>query len=141
MPGRGAFAIAGAALVGALLVAPGAYAAPAADPARQPGEPTCYGQQATITGNDRGNRIDGTPGDDVIVGLGGFDRIDGRGGDDLICAGRGGDQLYGGSGDDRLDGGRNGRFPDDDFSTGDRLVGGPGNDRLDGGGTARAPTW
>ena len=78
---------------------------------------------ATIKGNSRGNRLEGTADGDVIFGLGGADRLDG---------GDGGDVLYGdddalspvfGSGDDRLNGGA-GR---------DALVGGAGADRLAGG--------
>jgi Ca2+-binding RTX toxin-like protein len=72
-------------------------------------------------------RINGTPGNDVLIGrdregLGilrdGIDIIRGLGGNDIL-EGRGADdQLYGGAGDDRLDGGR-GR---------DRMEGGSGFD-------------
>ena len=35
--------------------------------------------------------LDGTPGDDVIIGsVGGHDRIDGHGGSDVVCGGPGG---------------------------------------------------
>jgi ribosomal protein S11 len=64
------------------------------------------GGACTITGNARGNRLNGTPGPDIICGLGGADIINGRGGADVIRGGRGADVLRGGRGPDRLFGGR-----------------------------------
>jgi PKD domain/RTX calcium-binding nonapeptide repeat (4 copies)/WD40-like Beta Propeller Repeat len=64
------------------------------------------GGACTITGNARGNRLNGTPGPDVICGLGGADVINGRGGADVIRGGRGADVLRGNRGPDRLFGGR-----------------------------------
>lgn len=101
---------------------------PSAPPAR------CKGRPATITAPSGtvGNRLVGTPGDDVIVGTPGADRIDGRGGRDVICGrggddvitgGRGADRLFGEGGDDTIRGG----------GGSDRMVGGPGNDTLVGG--------
>ena len=58
---------------------------------------------ATIVGKDnKGDVIQGTPGDDVIVGLGGNDIIYGNGGNDIICGGDGADQIFGGDGNDKL---------------------------------------
>lgn len=66
--------------------------------------PTCDGKAATIFGHS--GTIDGTSGDDVIVGSASADTIDGRGGHDTICGGTGGDTLIGGPGSDYLDGGQ-----------------------------------
>jgi uncharacterized protein len=86
-------------------------------------EPECLGHPATIVGTDGNDRIEGTPGDDVIVAGGGDDRIDAGSGDDVVCAGDGNDRVDGGDGDDQLLGGRGD----------DRLDGGDGRDELDGG--------
>jgi Ca2+-binding RTX toxin-like protein len=98
--------------------------------------PTCRGVPATIVETPGGyGVINGTPGDDVIVGsqLGGL--IHGKAGDDLICGGpssggyqelsggRGNDIVIGGSDNDLLGGG-----PGEDL-----LIGGSGDDQLDGG--------
>ncbi|HSS68405.1 MAG TPA: hypothetical protein VLK34_07625 [Nocardioidaceae bacterium] len=65
--------------------------------------PLCFGKHATITGTDAVvERIDGTPGDDVISGGRGIDRIFGGAGNDRICAGRARGSVHGGPGDDRL---------------------------------------
>ncbi len=86
---------------------------------------------AVKTGNSRGNEIDGTGGDDRLLGRGGNDELDGKGGRDKLYGGSGHDELdgdsgndllYGGSGNDDLDGG-SGR---------DKLYGGSGRDELDG---------
>jgi RTX calcium-binding nonapeptide repeat (4 copies)/WD40-like Beta Propeller Repeat len=86
-------------------------------------------------GNDR--NLVGTPGPDLICGLGGNDFIDGRGGDDRILGGPGRDELRGGRGRDILSGG-----PGSDLLRGgpgrDRLNGGPGKDRMYGQGGADA---
>ncbi len=99
---------------------------------------TCDGQAATIEGS---GVIEGTPGNDVIVGSDGVDLIIGRGGDDIICglsgrdvirAGAGDDTVFGGGGVDIVEGGAG-----DDFLAGgpkaDRLYGGNGDDDLRGG--------
>jgi Ca2+-binding RTX toxin-like protein len=80
--------------------------------------PRCAGHAATIVGNAKANHLHGTPGRDVIVGLGGNDEIEGRGGNDIICGGRGNDELEGDRGNDRLYGGPG-------F---DEAEGGPGHD-------------
>lgn len=107
-------------------------------------EARCFGETATITG---AGTIQGTPGDDVIVGSRGRDVIDGRGGNDLICGGGGKDKLTGGDGDDSLDGGGgNDRLiggDGDDLLLGkggrDKLQGGRGADITDGGGNRVGP--
>jgi hypothetical protein len=65
----------------------------------------CGGSVATIVGTNRGERIRGTKGSDVIATIGGDDRVAGRGGDDRICTGNGSDRIRGGGGRDRIDGG------------------------------------
>jgi Ca2+-binding RTX toxin-like protein len=86
-------------------------------------------------------RIDGTGGDDTIVGtdaveilrgLDGDDAIDAAGGDDLVFGGAGADTLTGGAGRDQVHGGAG-----NDVLYGgadqDRMYGDAGNDRLEGG--------
>ncbi len=53
----------------------------------------------------RGFDLDGTEGDDTIVGTGIEDRIDGKAGNDLIWGSNGNDVLTGGTGTDGLNGG------------------------------------
>jgi Ca2+-binding RTX toxin-like protein len=103
-----------------------------ADAAETPtcGIPGVLEGPATIVG---AGRIEGTSGDDVIVGSAGPDRINGNGGFDLICSLGGNDRITGGPGpatwvfagpgDDRVE------------VTGDvaLLLGGDGSDRLTGG--------
>lgn len=102
---------------------------------------TCLGQPATIVAASDAVRIDGTSGNDVIVGNDLDNLIVGAGGNDLICGGGGNDDLRGGSGDDMLSGG-----PGDDILRGgsgmdvlngddgrDTIDGGRNNDRIDGG--------
>ena len=84
-----------------------------------PGNPLCFGQQATIVGN---GTVTGTNNDDVIVTGNGADVVDGRGGNDRICTHGGGDFVRAGSGDDRVSGG-NGN---------DNLGGQSGNDLIQG---------
>lgn len=92
-----------------------------------PGPPTCDGKVATVIGtpgDDRKqDRLMGTPGEDVIVGLRGKDVIRGRGEDDTVCGGGGADKLRGNGGFDHLYG-ENGR---------DHLKGGSDQDFLFGG--------
>lgn len=93
----------------------------------------------------------GTPGNDVIFGLGGHDEIRGLGGNDVLCGGEGRDWLQGGDGNDGLVGGADvdkleGGNNDDAMYGGagidrldggagnDTMFGGPGTDRLDGNG-------
>lgn len=63
----------------------------------------CAGMDLTtlLTDADRkGAKIQGTNGNDLIVGMPGDDRIDGRNGDDCLVGGAGTDQLDGGNGVD-----------------------------------------
>lgn len=97
-----------------------------------------------------GNRIDGTEGNDrlvgtgerdIIDGLGGDDRLFGRGGDDDIFGGDGDDTIKGEAGNDLLEGGGGsdhieGGTGDDEIDGGDgkdSLFGGAGDDTIDGG--------
>jgi hypothetical protein len=68
----------------------------------------------TVLGTNDGEKLEGTPGKDVICGRGGRDRILGGGGADVLLGGKGHDKIFGESGrdwlegqkgDDKLDGG------------------------------------
>lgn len=61
---------------------------------------SCDGLAPTSTAT-----VDGTDGDDVLVGTPRSDLILAGGGNDLICGGGGGDYIHPGDGDDRVDGG------------------------------------
>ena len=105
---------------------------------------TCAGERATIVGNARSNKLDGTAKRDVIWAGGGNDRISGLGGNDLICAGDGADRVSGGPDHDTIYGemdnyrtDRFGRFK----RTGDTIVPGSGNDYVDPGYDARAVSF
>lgn len=86
---------------------------------------------AVRTGNNRNNEINGTNGDDRLVGRGGHDELDGNGGGDKLYGNGGHDELDGGSGNDLLEGGSGNDDLDGGFGA-DRLFGGSGNDELDG---------
>ena len=73
---------------------------------------------APIFGDNRDNRIEGTPGNDTIDGRGGDDRIFADGGNDDIKGGSGDDKIFAGDGNDRIDGGKGD----------DAMFGGAGND-------------
>nr|WP_319483159.1 Ig-like domain-containing protein [uncultured Cohaesibacter sp.] len=75
-----------------------------------------------ITGNDYGNTLNGTSGDDNISGLGGNDTINAYAGDDLVYGGTGADTINGGDGNDDIYGG----------SDNDTITGGEGNDFING---------
>ena len=85
-----------------------------------------------IYGTSAGDRLVGTPGNDLIFGLGGGDSINGGSGDDCIVGGDGGDSLRGNNGNDVILGG-----PGGDSIKGnngkDKLYGGDDSDSLDGG--------
>ena len=75
-----------------------AVSAPAADAATTLAK--CYGLTPTIVAEtDEGGPIDGTEGDDVIVGGAGGELVIGNGGTDVVCAGGGDDYVitYGGN--------------------------------------------
>ena len=78
---------------------------------------------AIITGNSRGNRLEGTADADTIFGLGGSDSLTGTGGTDVLWGDDDAGSAPFGFGDDRLDGG----------GSRDLLIGGAGADRLTGG--------
>ena len=77
-----------------------------------------------MEGTNGNDLIIGSDGDDEIHGLGGVDLLRGSGGDDTIKGGDGPDSLYGDQGDDDISGG----------SGHDLIRGGKGNDTLEGGG-------
>jgi parallel beta-helix repeat protein len=96
---------------------------------------TCRGQAPTVQG------VNGTPGNDVILGTNDRDTIKAGGGNDLVCALDGKDIVKGASGKDKLLGQKG---ADKEFGAGGRdtlrggrgadfLVGGPARDRLFGG--------
>ncbi|TYL84331.1 VCBS domain-containing protein [Bradyrhizobium cytisi] len=70
--------------------------------------------QAAVVADPTVAPIQGTAGNDVLVGGAGIDTIDGREGNDQISGGAGADQLFGGAGNDRI-------------------AGNAGNDHIDGG--------
>jgi hypothetical protein len=86
----------------------------------------------TVQGTAGDDHLVGSAGDDVICGEGGDDVIDGGGGRDVVFGDRGDDRVTGGSGDDTL----YGDDGDDELAGGDGadvLSGGPGDDTLAGG--------
>ena len=117
-----------------------ALAAPAttanAQPAAAP-EAKCKGHTVTINGTDGNDKIVGTPRADVIRTWKGDDVIKGRGGNDIICGDEGADTLIGGAGNDRLHGGpfKLIDYEEELGAKGDLLIGGRGNDRIFGGGS------
>jgi len=84
---------------------------------------TCHGQVATIQGTAGDDVIVGTPLPDVVSLGAGNDRFSDLGSNDLVCGGGGHDILSGDAGNDLLDGG----------SGKDKIAGGPGDDRILGG--------
>lgn len=103
----------------------------------------------TKIGSPDGERLRGTPGNDVICALGGNDRVIALGGNDTVRGGPGKDRIFGKSGKDRLLGqagndrmvdkagkdrlfGQGGRdtLITKDGKRGDLLVGGPKHDRV-----------
>lgn len=88
------------------------------------------------------NKIDGTDGDDVIVGTAeadniqggaGKDRINGGDGNDIVAGGAGNDYVYGDGGDDEVYGG-DGNDALVGHSGNDLIMGGNGDDGVFGGG-------
>ena len=63
---------------------------------------SCDGYAPTIYGS---GQLNGTAGDDVIIGSNSADLIFGNGGDDIICGRGGADEIHGGDGEDEIDGG------------------------------------
>lgn len=116
------------------LVAAALGVLPAAPAAAQ--EPTCFGREATVVGTSESEQLEGTEGDDVIVGGGGLDSVRAYGGDDRVCltseytddpqtvsAGEGADRV-------RIDSGMSNVFGEGGR---DLIYGGPHEDMLEGG--------
>lgn len=86
---------------------------------------------AVINGTPGNDNLVGTPEADQIDGKNGHDRIWGLAGDDTLLGGNGHDRVDGGKGDDHIDGGN-----DADILKGgegdDRILGGNGDDCIDG---------
>ena len=112
--------------------------------------PVCGGRTATVIGTPGDDMIFGVGSSDVIAGLGGDDEIRGGAAPDRICGGPGDDlirgagardRLTGNSGKDRVSGGTgndliSGGRANDRLGGGtgrDRIAGNSGNDRLNGG--------
>jgi Ca2+-binding RTX toxin-like protein len=117
--------------------------------APRPGQPPSLAECTIIGTPGDDGQLFGSPGADVICGLGGNDEIRGNGGNDvivggggsdLIDAGSGADVVYGGSGSDTIFGRGHrdvvyaGTGSDEVWAGGgrDRLTGGGGNDFLGG---------
>jgi Ca2+-binding RTX toxin-like protein len=79
--------------------------------------------QLSPNNGDTGNGINGTDGNDTLLGGAQSDTIDGGNGNDTLWGNAGDDTLLGGAGDDTLYG----------EAGNDTLEGGVGNDRLEGG--------
>ncbi|CAE7822018.1 frpC [Symbiodinium microadriaticum] len=84
-----------------------------------------------IIGTDKNDKIDGKGGNDEIQGLAGNDKLDGSDGNDSLVGGDGNDDLDGGKGNDLLEGGA-GNDKLEGKRGDDELVGGSGNDKLKG---------
>lgn len=85
-----------------------------------------------IFGTARSERLNGTPGNDLIVAFEGGDTLQGQGGDDCLMGGPGNDKLLGGDGHDFL----SGEAGSDSLQGGDgqdTLLGGENSDSLQGG--------
>lgn len=83
---------------------------------------TCFGEPVTIVGHHGQDRINGTPGPDVIFSRWDGQELHGLGGDDLLC---GHASMHGGRGDDRMS--VRGEKAFLDMS---ELHGGPGDDEI-----------
>jgi Ca2+-binding RTX toxin-like protein len=91
---------------------------------------TLLGTGVNATGNEFGQRIDGTAAVNVLNGGGGNDELHGAAGADILNGGDGNDTLYGEGDSDELHGG----------AGADVLVGDDGNNLLDGGSGADTMT-
>ena len=97
-------------------------------------EPKCSGFEAdprnqVVGTSGPDDDLAGTPGPDIICGLGGNDELRGLGGNDLLLGGAGADLALGGAGADEARGGA-GRDELRGGDGGDRLLGQDGNDSL-----------
>jgi Ca2+-binding RTX toxin-like protein len=90
------------------------------------------GGGSSIVGIEGANRLNGTPGNDIILTFGASDVIAGGGGNDLIVTGGGNDTVGGGDGNDTIISGSGSDVvaggTGDDF-----IFGGKGDDLVDGG--------
>ena len=85
-----------------------------------------------LVGSSQNDIVNGFSGRDKLIGKAGNDLLNGGGGNDRMLGNRGNDKLFGGNGRDKLDGG----VGDDHLDGGlgnDRLLGRGGNDSLFGG--------
>jgi Ca2+-binding RTX toxin-like protein len=90
------------------------------------------GGGSSIVGIEGQNRLNGTPGNDIILTFGASDVIAGGGGNDLIITGGGNDTVGGGDGNDTILSGSGNDVVAG--GTGDDVIfGGKGNDLVDGG--------
>ena len=92
--------------------------------------PDAVPEGVTLVGGRSSDALEGTAGDDLIIGKGGKDTLQGGDGDDTLEGNRGRDDLYGGTGDDVLKGG-SGRDHLEGGAGDDDLWGGSGRDRFD----------
>jgi Ca2+-binding RTX toxin-like protein len=82
---------------------------------------------ATINGTNGNNTLIGTNGNDIINGLAGNDRLFGRRGNDILIGGTGRDALFGEAGNDSLGGGTGNDLLNGGLGA-DFMSGGAGND-------------
>ena len=96
---------------------------PVPEPTPEPNKLEGTGGNDTLLGENTDNVIDGYSGDDLIRGREGRDTVVGAKGNDTLFGGDGRDKAYAGEGDDVVYGGKGS----------DRLAGGEGNDSITGG--------
>jgi len=84
-----------------------------------------------IIGTFKAETLNGTPGNDLIMGLEGADKINGLGGDDCILGGEGADKINGNEGNDAIFG-ENGADTINGNDGNDAIFGGDGADRING---------
>jgi len=96
------------------------------------GEGGSVAQTLQLTINGSGEVINGTDGDDPILGTNLAELINAGEGDDIVTASGGNDEVYGGEGDDTVSGG-SGHDTIYGEDGDDQLAGGSGNDTVSGG--------
>lgn len=85
-----------------------------------------------IFGTHRRDVLNGTKGNDLIIGFAGNDTINGKKGNDCIIGGSGNDIIHGHDGDDVIFG-NEGKDRIDGNNGNDQIFGGAGNDEIKGG--------
>ncbi|WP_275787390.1 beta strand repeat-containing protein [Pararhizobium gei] len=90
-----------------------------------------------INGDEDGNNLTGTVGDDEIYGFDGDDELTGGNGSDLLDGGLGNDTLHGGLGDDTLNGGDGDDYLYDNQGL-NIFDGGAGNDQINANGNSNS---